>query len=101
MKILAIFTLKAGVSLAEALPLIADEERMAWRMYLSGQLRETYLSETSGMVIDLFEYESIPALQQALLQLPLMKAGMLKATYHELRPFKNWESLFAESNRTT
>ncbi|GAB3220842.1 hypothetical protein [Spirosoma arcticum] len=100
MKIIATFTLKKNVPLADALPLIADEERMAWRMFLKGELRETYLTETDGMVIDVFEYPSIAALQEDLLQLPLIKAGMLNATYHELRPFKNWESLFAPENKS-
>lgn len=101
MKIIAIFTVKESVPFASVLPLIADEERLAWKMYLAGQLRETYLTEANGMIIDIFEYPSITALQEDLLQLPLMKAGMLNATYHELRPFKNWESLFAESNKTS
>lgn len=100
MKILALFTVKAGVPMHDVLPLIAAEEKMAWANYLGGTLRETYLSSEAGVVIDVFEYPSVADLQRDMLGLPLMRAGLLDATYYELRPFRNWESLFAPENKT-
>ncbi len=84
----------------QVLPLIAEEERLAWQKYLADQLRETYMTSQPGVVIDVFEYESVAALAHDMQALPLMRAGLLDATYYDLLPFKNWESLFAEENRT-
>lgn len=100
MKILAIFRVKAGVSMSQVLPLIAEEERMAWAKYLAGELRETYLTSQPGVVLDIFEAPSVTELQQEMLALPLMRAGLLEATYYDLLPFKNWEALFADGNKT-
>ncbi|OWP61496.1 superoxide dismutase [Hymenobacter amundsenii] len=100
MKILAIFSVKEGVAMQQVLPHIAEEERMAWQSYLAGQLRETYMTSQPGVVLDIFEAASIAELQQEMLALPLMRAGLLEATYYDLLPFKNWEALFAEENKT-
>lgn len=54
MKILALFKLKPGVELSEAIPYLAAEEKMAWRLYLDGKLREYYLTSEQGLVIDIF-----------------------------------------------
>ena len=81
MKILAIFRAKIGVSMSQVLPHIAEEERMAWAKYLTGELRETYLTSQPGVVLDMFEAPSVAELQQEMLALPLMRAGLLEATY--------------------
>lgn len=100
MKIIAFFKLKKGVELAQALPYLADEEKMAWQLYLSGKLREFYLTSTPGLVIDIFEYESLDAFHHDMKQLPLMRANLLEIAAYDLLPFKNMEFLFKEEYKT-
>lgn len=94
MKILAFFKLKDSAELSQALPYLADEEKMAWRLYLEGKLREYYLTSEPGLVIDIFEYESLAVFKKEMENLPLMKAGLMNDTCYDLIPFKNMEFLF-------
>jgi hypothetical protein len=100
MKIIAFFKLKDGVDFAKAIPYLAAEETMAWRLYLEGKLREFYLTSQQGLVIDIFEYESLEACKNEMAELPLMKAGLMDVTYYDLLPFKNMEFLFKEEYKT-
>lgn len=100
MKIIAFFKLKDGVALSQAVPFLADEEKMAWQLYLDGKLREFYLTSTPGLVIDIFEYESMEAFYHEMNELPLMKAHLMDITAYDLKPFKNLEFLFSEEYRS-
>jgi hypothetical protein len=100
MKIIAFFKLKDGVDFAKAIPHLAAEETMAWRLYLEGKLREFYLTSQQGLVIDIFEYESLEACKKEMGELPLMKAGLMEVIYYDLLPFKNMEFLFKEEYKT-
>jgi muconolactone delta-isomerase len=100
MKIIAFFKLKEGVDLSQAMPFLADEEKMAWQLYLDGKLREFYLTSTPGLVIDIFEYETMEAFHKDMNELPLMKANLMDITAYDLLPFKNMEFLFKEEYKT-
>ncbi len=100
MKILAFFKLKDGVPLTQAMAYLTQEERLAWDLYRKDKLRESYMTQIEGLVVDVFEAGSVEELRQSLVDLPLLKAGMLEAQYYELRPFANWEFLFDPQNRT-
>lgn len=100
MKILAFFKLKDGVKLEQAVPYLADEEKMAWQLYLQGKLREFYLTSEPGVVIDVFEYPSLNEFRNEMQALPLMQAGLMDVVAYDLLPFKNMEFLFQEEYKS-
>ncbi|HTL09676.1 MAG TPA: hypothetical protein VL307_15495 [Chitinophagaceae bacterium] len=100
MKIIAFFTLKEGVTLSQAVPYLEAEEKMAWKLYLTGKLREFYLTSTPGLVIDIFEYPTLKDFYEEMQELPLMKAGLMNVTAYDLLPFKNMEFLFKDEYKS-
>ncbi|MDJ0781635.1 MAG: hypothetical protein QNJ22_06660 [Desulfosarcinaceae bacterium] len=99
MKILVLFKVKDDADLTEVKDYLVEEERWAWGIYLKGDLREHYESDLPTPAISILEMESIAAAQALMQDLPLLKAGLITAEYHELRPFRNWEVLFKNEER--
>ena len=99
MKILVLWKLEPDADLDVIKALLVEEERFAWKFYLSDQLREHYASDLPVPVISILEMESIEAVKAAVAELPINKAGFLEPEYFALRPFANWEVLFREEEQ--
>ena len=80
--------------------MLLEEERFAWRSYLSDELREHYESDMPTPAISIIEAESLNAAKERFQDLPILKAGLMTAEYFPLRPFKNWEVLFKDEEKT-
>ena len=99
MKILALWSVKETTTLEEVQPLLLEEERFAWRSYLTGDLREHYESDMPTPAISILEAESVEAAQARFADLPILKAGLITVAYYPLRPFRNWDVLFREEEK--
>lgn len=100
MKILCLWNVKQDADLSKVGELLVEEERFAWQMFASNELREHYASEMPTPAISIVEIESIEAAKQRFADLPINKAGLLAPQYFELRPFMNWEVLFKDEYKT-
>ncbi|MEL7173228.1 MAG: hypothetical protein AAFN05_09745 [Pseudomonadota bacterium] len=100
MKILCLWHVKPDADLSKVADLLVDEERFAWQMFASGELREHYESDMPTPAISIVEMESIAAAEARFAELPINKAGLLEPRYFELRPFMNWEVLFKDEHKT-
>lgn len=99
MQILTIWKVKPEVDMNEVLQYLEAEEHFAWAAYMSGNLRQFWLTEKPGFVVMIMEYESIKAAKEAHRELPLLKANLMDGEFHELRPFQSWEFLFKEEHK--
>ena len=94
MKILVIWRVKPDADTEALKKLLVDEERFAWRSYLSDGLREHYESDMPAPAISILEAASVEDAIAQYEDLPLMKAGFIEGEFLPLRPFKNWDVLF-------
>lgn len=100
MKILVIWRVKEDADFSDIEAMLLEEERFAWRSYLSDELREHYESDLPTPAISIIEVESLDAAKKRFKELPILKAGLMTAEYFPLRPFKNWEVLFKDEEKT-
>ena len=100
MKILVLWRVKPDADMNEIQSLLLEEERFAWQAYLSDSLREHYSSDMPTPAISILEAESVEAAKREYSELPLLKAGHITAEFFALRPFKNWDVLFRDDERT-
>ena len=94
MRILALMSPTEGATFAEIQPLLPDEERLAWKFYKQGLVRDFFMTDRVGTVIVIAEAESIDALRSRFAELPLVQHNLLHLELFELLPFTNWETLF-------
>ncbi len=100
MKILVLWRVKEDADFSKIEAMLLEEERFAWRSYLSDELREHYESDMPTPAISIIEAESLNAAKERFQDLPILKAGLMTAEYFPLRPFKNWEVLFKDEEKT-
>ncbi|MDJ0635970.1 MAG: hypothetical protein QNJ34_22480 [Xenococcaceae cyanobacterium MO_188.B29] len=100
MKILILWRVKEDADFSKIEAMLLEEERFAWRSYLSDELREHYESDMPTPAISIIEAESLNAAKERFQDLPILKAGLMTAEYFPLRPFKNWEVLFKDEEKT-
>lgn len=100
MQFLVKWNVKEGAEAEDILTLLPDEENFAWKAYLKGTLRQFWLTNNPGEVIMIQEFDSLEDAVQANQNLPLLKAGLLKAEWFELKPFQSWEFLFKDEFKT-
>jgi len=93
MKILALVSLKKGIPMEQVRPELQAELQGSWRLYLSGVLREAYLTETATAVVFVLEAADQGSAAVQLQKLPLVAKGLFDLQLHELRPFANWAML--------
>jgi len=93
MKILALVSLKKGVPLAQVKPELQAEVQGSWHLYVSGVLREAYLTESATTVVFVMEGPDLQAAAEELGKLPLVAKGLFDVQLHEMRPFANWAML--------
>ncbi len=100
MKILVLWRVKEDADFSKIEAMLLEEERFAWRSYLLDELREHYESDMPTPAISIIEAESLNAAKERFQDLPILKAGLMTAEYFPLRPFKNWEVLFKDEEKT-
>ena len=100
MKILVLWRVKEDADFSKIEAMLLEEERFAWRSYLSDELREHYESDMPTPAISIIEAESLNAAKERFQDLPVLQAGLMTAEYFPLRPFKNWEVLFKDEEKT-
>lgn len=100
MKILAIWRVKEGADMGKVKDYLVEEERFAWRTYLDDVLREHYESDMPAPAVSVLEAESVEAAKKIFADLPLLREGLITAEYYPLRPFRNWEFLFRDEEKT-
>jgi hypothetical protein len=97
MKVLAMIDVAASARMDDIRPKLADELRGSWALFSSGVLREAYATSVPTRVVFVLETEDVAHAEAHLRTLPLIANGSLGVQLVELRPFANWELLFAPS----
>jgi hypothetical protein len=92
MKILAIEKDIEGVDWETLEPLLKEEARHVYDLYLSDALREIYFTENKNAVLVL-ETEDKNAAIELLNALPLVKSGKIRFEVVELRPYTGYERI--------
>lgn len=96
MRFLITFSPKSKVSMERILPLVDEEESLAWRFYREGFVRDFFMTDRAGTVIVIAEAASATDVRRRFEELPLVKAELVDYDVVELRPFTNWETLFSK-----
>lgn len=96
MRFLVKFSPKPEVSIDRILPLVEEEEGLAWRFYREGFVREFFMTDRAGTVVVIAEAASDAEVRRRFAELPMVKAEVIEYEVLELRPFTNWETLFSK-----
>lgn len=70
------------------------EARHAWEMYTSGFIREMYMTPDGRGAMLILEAESLEAAQEALDELPLVRANQIAFDLTAMMPFTPFAALF-------
>lgn len=97
MKILAMETEVPGADWSSASALLEEEARHVYGLYLSGAVREIYFTESHEAVI-ILECEGKAEAERLLDDLPLVKAGLIRFTLTELKPYDGYTRLMERKN---
>lgn len=92
MKILAIEKELKTVDWEQEVQTLTEEARSAYKLILSGLLREIYFTENKNAVL-ILECEDKMVAKQQLDQLPLVKKGMIAFEIVELHPYTGFSRL--------
>ena len=94
MKVLAIIDVAEGAPLDQIKSRMQEELLASWSLFVSGAIREAYLTSSPTRVVFILEADDAPDALKRLQQLPLISAGFFRVSLEELRPFANWSRLF-------
>ena len=94
MKILAIDTLKEGVTRDHLEPYLDKELNHAWDIYKSGKFREMYNRGDVPGVAFFMECDTLQEAHQIINQLPMVQAKLIEFKLIPLEPFTHWSRLF-------
>lgn len=94
MKVIAIIDLSSGARTEDVRAQLPEELREAWTLFKSGVIREAYAASASR-VIFVLEAADVSQARKHMQSLRLVASGMMNVEYIELRPFANWQLLFA------
>ena len=92
MKILAIEKELKTVDWKKESQILIEEAKSAYKMMLSGSLREIYFTENKQAVL-ILECEDSIAAKELLNELPLVREGMIDFELMELRPYTGFSRL--------
>jgi hypothetical protein len=95
MKVLAVVHLAPSADLLQVRRLLGEELRGSWKLFSQDIIREAYLTDDASRIVFVLEAEHAAAAETHLKTLPLVKSGSFTLQLIELRPFTNWERLFA------
>jgi len=94
MKLLALEHERPAPSTAYDPPLLRSEAAGAWRLYLSGILREAYFDVNQHTAVLVLECASQEEASQVLANLPLVQAGLIEFEIIPLAPYDGFARLF-------
>lgn len=94
MKVLAIIDRSSAARIEEMRANLQRELSESWALFKVGVLREAYVA-SSRRAVFVLEAEDVSQAQMHMQNLPLVASGMMSVELVELRPFANWELLFA------
>ena len=97
MRILALEKDRPGASTSDFLPHRQAEARAVWDLLQAGIIREIFFRDDRPEAVMLLEAASAGEAQAALVQLPLVRAGLIEFEVIALRPYPGLSRLFAES----
>lgn len=100
MRVLAVLKLAPGADRSVVAGLVESEVRRLWQLYTAGSVLEADLTDDPTVVVLLLDVPDAPAAEQLLASLPMLQDGLMTAELHTLRPFRNWERLFATPSGT-
>jgi hypothetical protein len=86
-EVIAITTLKAGVSLPDLMKLAPEEVRGAVQLYLEGKIDQWYSRSDGKGVVLLLRCKTADEAKALLADLPLVKMGYLDVEYIPVGPF--------------
>lgn len=92
MKILAIEKELKDIDWENKSRTLIEEAKSAYKMFLSGHLREIYFTENKNAVLVL-ECEDKLVAKQLLGELPLVRKGIIDFTIMELQPYTGFSRL--------
>ncbi len=92
MKILAMECETEHADWSGAQPLLADEARHVYDLYLKNVVREIYFTEAHEAVL-ILECGSVDEAQQLLDALPLVKSGLIRFELTRLLPYDGYSRL--------
>ena len=95
MKILALEQEIAGLSAADIEPYLQAEATKVWQYQQDELIREAYFRRDQATAVLVLECPSIEAAEEAVGQLPLVAAGLIRFELIPLRPYTGTERLFA------
>jgi hypothetical protein len=95
MRSLAVLRLAPEADLSAVAARIEAEVRRLWQLYTAGTVLEVHLTDDPTVVVLLLDVPDAAAADRVLTSLPLFQDGSMTAEVHTLRPFRNWERLFA------
>ena len=94
MKILALEKERPGASSADFAQHLKAEAHAVWDLMHAGMIREIYYREKETKAVIILEAESSQQAQEALAQLPLVRAGLIEFEVIGLRPYTGFARLF-------
>jgi hypothetical protein len=95
MKILALIDVAPEASVGTIRAQIANELKGSRDLFASGALREAYPTGAPNRIVFVLEADSTARAEEHLHKPPLVAVRLLHLELIELRPFVNWEMLFA------
>lgn len=97
MQVLVIARIKPEIPVEQVLLFVNAEAAQAWEFYASEQIRQMcYIADMSGAVM-LWEGESVESVTHEVQKLPMVIEGILACEILPLKPYRGYESLFAQS----
>ena len=94
MKILALEREKPGLTAEDFQPHLKAEARRVWELQQADMIREIYFRADKSEAVLMLECESVEAAEEALANLPLVKAGLIDFELIPLKPYPGLERLF-------
>jgi hypothetical protein len=92
MKVLALEREIEGISWDHTEELLEQEAKHVFQLYLSDSLREIYFTDDNNAVL-ILETKDKTTAKTMLDALPLVKSGMIRFEFMELRPYRGYERL--------
>lgn len=97
MKCLAIEKENPGVKPEEFRQYLVLEARKVWDLYQEGIIRELYFRQDHSEAVLILECSSVIEANQALENLPLVKAGLISFEIIPLIPYPGFSRLFVKN----
>lgn len=95
MKIIAIERETPGTSSGQFAPYLKAEAAKVWEFYQNGLVRESYFRQDQSTAVLVLECAGIDEAQEALDDLPMVRAGLIEFELIPLKPYPGFSRLFS------